>query len=111
MWEKIKGILAVIGAVITVAFCTFVLVFLRRRNSDGYGSRGIDERDTAIQEGIGECQDRTDRISESLGRAESSAGRCEEHLQRAEDILRNAINRSRKKEPDAQNVSGCDSDN
>lgn len=87
MWEKIKGILAVIGAVLTVVACTILLIFLRRSGFDGQGGRGADERDTRIQEGIAGCED--------------AVGRCEEHLQRAEDILRNAINRSRKEEPES----------
>lgn len=96
MAEKIKKIFAVIGAVITVAVCTFVLVFLRRRDADGLGSDGASERDRRIEEGIGECEERTEQISESLGRAEDSATRCEEHLRRAEEILRNAIKRGEK---------------
>ena len=105
MWEKIKSIFAVIGAVITIAFCTFVLVFLRRRDSVGLGSDGVDGADTSVEDGIGECQDRTDGIQESLGRAEDSVGRCEEHLHRAEAILRNAIRRSRERESNSQDVA------
>ena len=97
VWEKIKSILSVIGAVFTIAFCTFVLVFLRRRDSDGLGSRGADERDTAVEDGIGECENRTGRVEERIERAEDSAGRCEEHLHKAEAILREAIRRSREK--------------
>lgn len=82
MCKKIKNVLAVIGAVLTIAACTFCLVFLRRRDSDGQRSSDSDERDTRIQEGI--------------RNAEDSAERCEEHLRRAEDILREAIERSRK---------------
>lgn len=100
MWEKIKGILAVIGAVLTVVACTFFLVFLRRRDSDGQGSSGTDERDTAIQEGIADCEGRAERVEERLDRAGDATARCEEHLQRAEDILRNAINRSKKEKPE-----------
>lgn len=105
MWEKIKNIFAVVGAVLTIAFCTFVLVFLRRRDSVESGSGGTPERDTKVEDGIGECEDRTDGIKESLGRAEDSVGRCEEHLHRAEAILRDAIRRSRNRESDAQDVA------
>lgn len=82
MWQKVKGVLAFIGAVISVALFTLLLFLLRRRGSVEQGSGGDAERDRCIQEGLGECQDRIER--------------CEEHLQRAEDILRNAIGRSRK---------------
>ena len=89
MWEKIKKIFAVIGAVLTVTVCTLLLVFLRRRDSDGQGSSGIDERDTRIQEGL-------DGASESIERSRDTAKRCEEHLRRAEEILREAIERGEK---------------
>lgn len=111
MWEKIKNIFAIIGAVLAIAFFTFVLVFLRRRDSDRRGSREPERADTAVEDGITECEGRAGRIEERISRAESSAGRCEEHLQRAEEILRNAIERSRKKEPDTKNVSGCNVNN
>lgn len=84
--DKIKKIFAVIGAVLTVIVCTFFLVFLRRRDSDGQGSSGIDERDSRIQEGLGGAE-------ESIKRSRDTAERCEEHLRRAEEILRNAIKR------------------
>lgn len=84
--DKIKKALAVIGAVLTVIGCTFFLVFLRRRGSDGQGSSGIDERDSRIQEGL-------DGAEESIKRSRDTAERCEEHLRRAEEILRNAIKR------------------
>ena len=80
--DKIKKAFAVIGAVLTVIVCTFFLVFLRRRSSDGQGSSGIDERDTRIQEGLDGASD--------------TAKRCEERLQRAEEILRGAIERGEK---------------
>ena len=89
MWEKIKKAFAVIGAVITVIACTFYLVFLRRRGSDGQGSSGIDERDTRIQEGLGNAE-------ESIRNSRNTAERCEEHLRRAEEILRGAIERGEK---------------
>lgn len=82
MWEKIKKAFAVIGAVLTVVICTLCLVFLRRRDSDGRGSSGVDERDTRIKEGLDGATD--------------TAGRCEERLRRAEDILRGAIERGEK---------------
>lgn len=99
---KIKNIFSVIGAVLSVALFTILLFLLRRRSSDGRGSGGNAERDSRIQEGIGECESRAERIereagecSEGISRAEDGITRCEEHLQRAEDILRNAIKRSK----------------
>lgn len=80
--DKIKKAFAVIGAVLTVIVCTFFLVFLRRRSSDGQGSSGIDERDTRIKEGLDGASD--------------TAKRCEERLRRAEEILRGAIERGEK---------------
>lgn len=95
MWKKIKDILAVIGACLSIVLFTVLLFVLRRGKTDGRGSTDASERDTRIQDGIGECEERADRIEEGIARAESSAGRCEEHLQRAEEILREAIRRSR----------------
>lgn len=88
MWKKIKDILAVIGACLSVMLFTILLFVLRRGKADGRGSRGADERDTRIQEGIESSENRIDRSKEGIER-------CEEHLQRAEDILRRAISRSR----------------
>lgn len=105
MWEKIKGIFVVIGAVLTIAFCTFVLVFLRRRDSVGRGSDGVDERDSAIQGGITDSQGRIENVEGRIETVEESVGRCEEHLHRAEAILRNAIRRSRERESDTQDVA------
>lgn len=96
MWEKIKKIFAVIGAVLSVLLFSFLLVLLRRRSSDGSGSREADARDTRIKEGIGSCEERAGRIEDGITRAEDGVARCEEHLQRAESILREAIARSRK---------------
>lgn len=87
--DKIKKAFAVIGAVLTVVICTVCLVFLRRRDSDGRGSTGIDERDSRIQEEL-------DGASESIDRSRDTAKRCEERLQRAEEILRRAIERGEK---------------
>ena len=95
VWEKIKSIFSVIGAFLSIILFTILLFVLRRGKADRRGSERADERDTRIQDGIGECKERADRIEERIERAESSAGRCEEHLQRAEDILREAIRRSR----------------
>lgn len=106
MWEKIKGFLTVIGAFITVVACTIVLVFFRRRDSDRLRSDPAFERDTDVEDGIGECEERAGRIKERIERAESSAGRCEEHLHNAEAIIREAIRRSKDKKPDTENVSG-----
>lgn len=82
MWNKIKTVLAVIGACIG-SVC--VALFLKGR-SDGRGSEGNDERDRRIQEGI----DRTE------GNIEERTRNCEEHLSRAEEILRGAIKRGEK---------------
>lgn len=110
MWEKIKGILAIIGACITVVCCTIILFLLRRSKADGRRSREADERDTRIKEGIESSEDRAERIKEGITRAEDGIGRCEEHLQRAEDILRGAINRSREKREDSCEHSDRGSD-
>ena len=91
MWEKVKSIFAVIGAVLVIIVCTLCLIFLRRSGSDGRGSGSADERDSRIQEGLGNAED-------AVERSRDTATRCEERLQRAEDILREAIERSRKKE-------------
>ena len=96
MWNKIKTVLAVIGACIS-SVC--VALFLRGR-SDGRGGEGNDERDRRIQEGI----DRTkgdiaeaDRITGELsGTIEERTRNCEEHLSRAEEILREAAKRGEK---------------
>lgn len=82
MWEKIKGIFAVIGAFLTVIFFSVLIIFLRRRSSDGSGSNGAFDRDSEIEAGF-------DRV-------EDTATRCEERLRRAEEILRQAVERSRK---------------
>ena len=95
MWEKIKKILAIIGATISAIF--FAL-FCRRKTNER-GSTGNTERDNRIEKGIGECEERVGTISDSLGRAKDGVGECEEHLQRAENILRNAVERSRKEKP------------
>lgn len=105
MWEKIKNAFAVIGAVLTVAFCTFVLVFLRRRDSDRRGSNGVDERDSAIKDGIADSQGRIENVEGRIETVEESVGRCEEHLHRAEAILRNAIRRSREDKRNAEDVA------
>lgn len=82
MWEKIKKVFAIIGAVLSVVLFTVILFLLRRRSSDGQGSSGIDERDTRIKEGLDGASD--------------TARRCEERLRRAEEILRGAIERGEK---------------
>lgn len=91
MWQKIKGVFAVIGAVLSVVFFTVVLVLLRRRSTDGQGSSGVDDRDTRITEGL-------DGASERLDECRGTAERCEERLRRAEEILRDAIERSKQAE-------------
>ena len=99
VWKKIKDILAVIGACLSIVLFTVLLFVLRRGKADGRGSERAYERDSRIQEGIKSSENRIDRSTEGIER-------CEEHLQRAEDILRRAINRSRG-EGESSNVSGC----
>ena len=95
MLSKIKKILCITGAFITVLFCTVSLFMLRRSKTDRRASNSNDERDSRIQEGLKSGQERTDRIEEGITRAEDGITRCEKRLQRAEDILRHAINRSK----------------
>lgn len=96
MWNKIKTVLAVIGACIS-SVC--VALFLKGR-SDGRGSTGNDERDRRIQEGIDRTEGNiaeADRIAGELsGTIEERTRNCEEHLSRAEEILRGAIKRGEK---------------
>lgn len=89
MWEKIKNILVIIGSAVAVIVLSAICVLMCGSKADRRGSDGVDERDSAIKEGLGNAQ-------ESIGRSRDTADRCEEHLQRAEDILRQAIERSRK---------------
>lgn len=89
MYEKIKKIFAIIGAVLSVVLFTVILFLLRRGSSDGQGSPGIDERDTRIKEGL-------DGAQESIERSRDTAERCEERLRRAEESLRGAIERGEK---------------
>lgn len=84
MWEKIKTVLSIAGAVLSVLFFTVLLFVLRRGKADGRGSDGTDERDS--------------RIEERIDSAGDAIARCEEHLQRAEELLRGAVERSRKEE-------------
>ena len=91
--DKIKKILSVIGAVLTVIGCTFFLVFLRRRDSDGPGSTGIDERNQRIEEGLESAEGKIADSRDELRECRDTAERCEEHLRRAEEILRNAVKR------------------
>jgi exonuclease VII small subunit len=98
VWEKIKTVLCIAGAVLSVLFFTVLLFVLRRGKTDGRGSNGADERDSRIKEGIADCEAGTERIEERIKSAEDAITRCEEHLQRAEDLLRGAIERSRKEE-------------
>lgn len=102
MWEKIKGMLSIIGACLTIFCLTIVLFMLRRGETDRRGSDEASERDSAIKDGITDCEGRAERIENGISRAEDRIGKCEEHLQRAEDILRTAIERSREKREDAE---------
>ena len=101
MWNKIKTVLAVIGACIS-SVC--IALFLKGR-SDGRGSDGVDERDSAIQGGIADSQGRIENVEGRIETVEESVGRCEEHLHRAEEILRNAIRRSREGKEHTENVA------
>lgn len=96
MWNKIKTVLAAIGACIG-SVCA--ALFLKGR-SDGRGSRGNDERDRRIEEGIDRTEgniEEADRIAGELsGTIEERTGNCEERLSRAEEILRGAIKRGEK---------------
>lgn len=96
MWDKIKTVLAVIGACIG-SFC--IALFFKSR-SDGRGSEGNDERDRRIQEGINRTEGNiaeADRIAGELsGTIEERTRNCEERLSRAEEILRGAIKRGEK---------------
>lgn len=95
MWNKVKTVLSIIGAVLTVLLLTVLLFVLRGGKAHGRGGTDDSERDSRIQEGIDSCEKRAGRIEEGIGR-------CEERLQRAEDILREAIKRSREGEPEAE---------
>ena len=108
MWQKIKNILAVIGAVLSVALFTFLLFLLRRRDTDRRGSTDGTDRDSGIQEGIESCEERTVRIEDGITRAEDGIARCEERLQRAEDILRRAIEHSRKEKGTTEDSGDSD---
>ena len=89
MWNKVKTIFSIIGAVLSVALFTFLLFLLRRGKADRPGSSGASESDTKITNGI-------DRAENGLEQCSDRVKQCEEHLQRAEEILREAIERSRK---------------
>ena len=82
MWNKVKTIFSIIGAVLSVALFTFLLFLLRRGKTDRQGSSGTSDADRRVEEGIGNCED--------------GIKQCEEHLQRAEEILREAIERGEK---------------
>ena len=101
MFNKIKTVFSIIGAVLSVVLFTVILFLLRRGKTDGRRNGDDSERNQRIEEGIGRCEERAESVSEGLDRAKDGIGRCEEHLQRAEDILRNAIKRSREAEQDA----------
>ena len=95
MLSKIKKVLCITGAFITVLFCTISIFMLRRSKTDRRAGNSSDERDSRIQEGFDSSQERADRIEEGITRAEDGIARCERRLQRAEDILRETINRSK----------------
>lgn len=84
MWKKIKNILIIIGSGLAVILLTVLCAFMCRSKADQQGSTTADERDSRIQEG--------------LGNARTTADRCAERLRRAEEILRGAIERSKETE-------------
>ena len=94
MFNKIKTVFSIIGAVLSFVLFTVILFLLRRGKADGRGSTANAERDSRIKEGL-------EGASGEIDECRSTVERCEEHLQRAEDILRNAIKRSREAEQDA----------
>ncbi len=96
MSPKVKKAFAVIGAVFTVIACTVYLVFFRRRDADGLGSVGADERDTRITEGLDGAEGKIAESRDELGECRTTVERCEERLRRAEEILRGAIERGEK---------------
>lgn len=96
MQQKIKDIISVVGAVLSIVLFTIVLFLLRRGKTDVRRGNGDAERDSRIQEGLESGQERAGRIEEGISKAEDGITKCEEHLQRAEDILRSAIERSRR---------------
>ena len=102
MWEKVKNIFSIIGAVLSVVLFTFLLFLLRRSNSNRGRSTTDTERTFTVQEGLAESERRNSNIerecTERSTRAEERIADCERHIQRAECILRGAIERSRKKE-------------
>lgn len=88
MFKKTKNILIIIGSAVAVFILTIICVLMCGSKADRRRSSDNAERDTRIQEGIGNTE-------ESIKRSRDSVDRCEEHLRRAEDILREAIRRSR----------------
>ena len=107
MWKKVKNILIIIGSSVAIVALSVIYVLMCGSKADRRRSSESDERDTAIKDGIAECEGRAEEIRgeaeecrESISRAGTSAERCEEHLQRAEDILREAIRRSREGKQD-----------
>ena len=107
MWEKIKKVFIVIGAVFTVIFCT-VFLLLRRRDTYRLRSDGTSERDRVIQDGLTDSQERIESVEGRITKCEDAVGNCEEHLRRAEEILRSAIRRSRKGEGSPDKDSSSD---
>lgn len=90
MWNKIKTIFSIIGAVLTVIFLSVIPVLLCRKESqtDGSGSNRIDES--------------AGRIREGLDRSEERVADSQERIRRAKEILRKAIERAGKEEQEAE---------
>lgn len=95
MLKKIKNVLIIIGSALLVFILTVYCVLMCGGKANRRRSERDNERDSAIQGGIGETEERAERIEEGISRAEEGISSCEEHLLRAEEILRNAIKRSR----------------
>ena len=108
MWAKVKNYLIIAGSAVAVVVLSIICVLMCGSKADRRGSDGTDERDRAIKEGIGECEERAGRVEERLERAGESVDRCEEHLRRAEEILREAIRRSKEEDQKADNNSVSD---
>lgn len=90
MWNKIKTIFSIIGAVLTVIFLSVIPVLLcgKESQTDGSGSNRIDES--------------AGRIREGLDRSEERVADSQERIRRAKEILRKAIERAGKEEQEAE---------
>lgn len=87
MLEKVKKVFAVLGA----CFLSVIVTLFLRGRSDGRGSGGNASGDGRVEEGLGE-------LKEEIGRLREETERAEGHIGRAEEILRGAVERSKKRE-------------